>query len=130
MERGFDSTDGGSPLTWKYRGHAISLTALGLAVCAWTLVFGTARAEEPYRDLICSYFGSECDKAMRVMLCESRGDPMAYSAGNIGLFQINVIHRGMVGGDANLFYDPEENVRIAHELWLSQGWQPWSFCGR
>lgn len=81
-----------------------------------------------YEELICSY-DWDCSKAMRVMFCESRGDPNAYSAGNIGLFQINAIHRGRVGGEERELYDPTTNVRVAWEIYREQGWQPWGCRG-
>lgn len=65
----------------------------------------------------------------RVLLCESSGDPRAYAAGNYGLLQINGIHSHLVGGDPSALYDPETNIRIAHDLWLSRGYRPWPVCG-
>lgn len=83
----------------------------------------------PYQELICSYPGWDCEKAYRVMWCESKGDPRAYSAGNVGLFQINEIHRWRVGGDASRLYDPEINVAVAHAIYSEQGWSPWGCRG-
>lgn len=65
----------------------------------------------------------------RVMLCESSGNPDAYKADNFGLLQINAVHAPLVGGDPSAFYDPEINVRIAHQLWLASGMRPWVYCG-
>ena len=64
---------------------------------------------------------------MQVMRCESRGDPRAYSAGNLGLFQVNAIHRGRVGGNVEALYDPEANVRTAHAIYVDSGrsWRAW-----
>lgn len=59
------------------------------------------------------------------MHCESRGEPLADNSGNRGLFQINVIHYRRVGGQVSLLWDPEVNVRVAHEIWVEQGWRPW-----
>lgn len=78
----------------------------------------------PYEDLICGY-SWDCAKAYRVMWCESKGDPMAYSAGNHGLYQLNSVHAGRVGGDITAFYDPEINVRVAYSIFTEQGWGPW-----
>jgi len=44
-----------------------------------------------------------------------------------GLMQINSIHADMVGGNLDLLYDPEVNIKIAYSL--SKGgtdWTPWS----
>ena len=112
-----DRKDG--PLIWRPLLLAI------LAAAVWT---ASVRAQRPYEDLICSY-PWDCAKAYRVMLCESRGDPTAYNAGNYGLFQLNAIHRARVGGDLSLFYDPETNVRVAYDLWSAQGWAPWGCRG-
>lgn len=58
-------------------------------------------------------------------MCESGGDPNAYSQGNYGLFQLSQVHAGRVGGDATAFFDPATNVRIAAALWADSGWSPW-----
>jgi hypothetical protein len=45
-----------------------------------------------------------------------------------GCFQLNIVHVAKVGGNVSLFYDPAINARVAHDLWLDQGWAPWSVC--
>lgn len=79
--------------------------------------------------LICSV-PWPCDQALLVVYgptprCrwgESGGDPDAVSPDgeNLGLFQLNRVH----GGDELL--DPATNVAVAYQLWLDQGWAPWS----
>jgi len=56
---------------------------------------------------------------MRVLLRESHGDPGAYNrySGATGLFQL-------VGYSCNV-WPAKTNIRLAHKLWASRGWQPW-----
>ena len=110
-------------------GGTLRWTAL-LAILVLALEVSSARGQGQWTELICSYPDWDCDKAQRVMMCESRGDPLAYSAGNAGLFQISYIHSRRVGGDLASLYDPVVNVRTAHSIWSEQGWGPWSYCGR
>ena len=51
---------------------------------------------------------------------ESGGDPKAYNrySGARGLFQLR-------GYKCNV-WPPLTNIRLAHKLWASRGWQPWS----
>jgi hypothetical protein len=84
------------------------------------------------RDLICSY-PWPCSEALAVAWCESNHRPNAVSpdGANIGLFQVNVIHKGRVNATttelaAILLLDPETNVRVAYAIWADQGWGPWS----
>ena len=77
-------------------------------------------------ELVCSYRWS-CQEALRVMHCESRGDPLAASAGgDRGLFQINPVHRARVGGNLSRLHDPETNVAVAWAIYSEQGWRPWA----
>ena len=72
---------------------------------------------------------AEVETALRIMHCESRGDPDAVSGdgANIGLMQINVVHRARVGGNLELLYDPETNIRIARDIWRdNSGFSPWA----
>ena len=54
--------------------------------------------------------------AFNVMWCESTGNPNAKNSRSTatGLFQI-----------LNGPYDPEANVRLAHQMYSKRGWQPW-----
>ena len=68
-----------------------------------------------------------------VIQCESRWRAGAVnpSSGATGLFQVHPIHRGRVGGDLSLLFDPEINVSVAHSLYVeSGGWGPWRACSR
>lgn len=81
---------------------------------------------DQWRDLVTVYFGQFADEALRVMACESSGDPNAYNAGNIGLMQIHEpSHRGRLRAGESL-YDPETNIRIAADIWRDQSWVPWA----
>lgn len=65
-----------------------------------------------------------------MMLCESTANPNAENVGQIGLFQIAArYHSGRLLPGESL-YDPEVNVRIAHQIQQEQGWGPWPHCGR
>ena len=89
-----------------------------------------ARGQGQWTELICSY-DWDCDKAQRVMMCESKGEAQAFSSWNFGLYQINRVHqRRVAGGNLELLFDPATNVRVAHEIWSEQGWGPWVYCGR
>lgn len=107
----------GRPLRW-------------LALLALLAGASSAHAEEPYRDLVCSY-SWDCEKAMRVAACESNLDPLAYSAGQYGLYQIHYAsHAAQVGPDPSALYDPATNVRIAFDVYQAAGgWSPWPYCG-
>lgn len=61
---------------------------------------------------------------------ESGGNPHAVNGDHAGLFQISrrwheakFLARGWTWADA---YDAWPNIVIAHQLWLDQGWAPWS----
>lgn len=61
-----------------------------------------------------------------VIWAESRGDPEAVNptSGTCGLYQIHPIHwrRFNAWSDCT---DPAANQRVAHAIWLEQGWRPW-----
>lgn len=62
-----------------------------------------------------------------ISLQEARFDPLAVgSAGERGVFQIHGVHAGRVEGSLDRLFRAEVNVRVAHELWLDQGWEPWT----
>ena len=78
--------------------------------------------------LIQKYFPfNEWQNAEKVMMCESGGRYDAVSNGNYGLFQINQVHRGRVGGDVYILLSPDINTRVASEIWQEQGWFPWRY---
>lgn len=94
---------------------------------AWTTV--TTNAQEPYQELICSYPWN-CATAMKIARCESTLQATAWDGGhNYGLMQVNDVHINMTPNHSvQDLYDPEINVRIAYELYLSNGWTPWVYC--
>ena len=83
---------------------------------------------EQWRPLVAKYFpASQVETAMRVMSCESGGNPAAINWDDAkitgmpsnGLFQINSYHNWS-------WSDPETNIQRAHNMWVRRGWQPWS----
>lgn len=79
---------------------------------------GTPRTTAPcggWRHLVARYDWN-VDKACRILVCESKGDPNARNRRSTatGLFQI-------LGGPTN----PEANVAQAYRMWRARGWQPW-----
>lgn len=79
------------------------------------------------RALICAQ-PWPCEQAIRVAFCESSLSPAAVSpdGANFGLFQINRVHAGKVGGNLASLLDAATNIRVAVALWRDQGWGPWS----
>lgn len=86
---------------------------------------------EPWRNLVSAYFdAAHVDAALRVLWCESRGDPTATHprSGAAGLFQHlpkywadRSARAGWSGAD---IYNPEANVAVA--AWLSRRGASWS----
>lgn len=68
------------------------------------------------------------DEALRVADCESDFVERAISPDgqNLGVFQINVIHRARVGGVVARLLEARTNVAVAFDIWRDQGWGPWS----
>lgn len=75
---------------------------------------------EQWRPLVASIFPAwAVDTVLRVMWCESRGDPNATgAAGEMGLMQI------MPRWHPDATYDPEGNLRAAYRI--SSGGTDWS----
>lgn len=83
---------------------------------------------ENWRPLVAKYFPpAEVDNALKVLNCESRGDPNAKSGtDDHGLFQI---HAGLATYGQKI-YDPEFNVKLAYNHYFkNRFWQPW-VCAR
>ena len=91
---------------------------------------------EGWRQLVSAYFRAEhVDQALRVLSCESRGDPGATNptSGAAGLFQAMPRWYTGVGWDRpSPFgpfdpYDPDSNVRFASWLFYDNGasWRAW-----
>jgi hypothetical protein len=87
---------------------------------------------ERWRGLVESYFSSDLvEDALRVIQCESRGDPSAYNAssGASGLFQFIpstwASARSQSGWHGADVFDPEANIGVAAWLVYSSS-SPWS----
>lgn len=102
---------------------------------------GESRSAEGWRDLVSAYFpASEVDFALKVLWCESRGDPGANNptSSAAGLFQFlkytwdSMVPASVTGGSYNSgqVYDPEANVRSAAWLLNAEGWSQWSCAGK
>ena len=86
-----------------------------------------------WRALVSAYFAPEhVDLALRIISCESGGDPNAQNprSGAAGLFQhipryweARVAAAGMPGGS---IFDPIANVAASAYLAYSDGWGHWS----
>jgi hypothetical protein len=78
---------------------------------------------------VAEHFGAEVDRACRVLLCESHGNPMARNARSSasGLFQfLDGTFRSVTGLSAPASsHPPEVQVAAAAKLWRASGWRPW-----
>lgn len=91
------------------------------------------RPVEEWRSLVSAYFAPEhVDLALRIISCESGGDPNAQnpSSGAAGLFQhipryweARVANAGMPGAS---IFDPIANVAASAYLAYTDGWGHWS----
>lgn len=85
---------------------------------------------ERWRSLVASYFGGETDYALRIMACESGGNPNASSPTNDhGLMQINWPSHYNKVSSLNDLYDPATNIRVAKQIRDGSGWRAWT-CSR
>lgn len=91
------------------------------------------RPVEEWRSLVSSYFApSDVDKALRVISCESGGDPNAQNAssGAAGLFQhiprYWAERAASIGLPGASIFDPVANVAAAAYLVYTEGWSPWA----
>ena len=103
------------------------------------LVAEAHKETQGWDELLQKHFGEEWERAKRVMICESGGDPNAdgdrhltyWENGELygfstGLFQI----RHLPGRpDPEWLKDPINNITYAAGMWKSQGWSPWT-CKR
>lgn len=94
----------------------------------------TSRGQR-HADLVARHFPpSEVATALRVLDCESKGDPSATGlVGEQGLFQIRPEYHQWrtyrLYGRWRSLYDAEVNIAVAAALWADTGWAPWS-CWR
>lgn len=91
------------------------------------------RPVEEWRSLVSSYFAaSDVDKALRVISCESGGDPNAVNSasGAAGLFQhiprYWAERASAIGLPGVSIFDPVANVAAAAFLVYTEGWSPWN----
>lgn len=80
---------------------------------------------EQWRDLVAAYWPPEhVDRMLRIMKCESGGNPNAYNPGHgeKGLFQIHPLWQKAWPGN---YYDPWTNAAVAYQIWLTQGYAAW-----
>lgn len=88
---------------------------------------------EQWRGLVASIWpASEVDNVLAVMQCESGGNRYAHNTAgedSRGLMQINVGPGAHTQWASYNLFDPETNLRLAYQLWQSQGWAPWT-CAR
>lgn len=95
--------------------------------------------QETHKDLIGNY-DWDVEVAYQVMLNEGGTDPEAtnpewhYNSkgekicqGSYGLFQLACIHANDPLNPIEL-KDAKTNIKMAYELYLKEGWWPWSVC--
>ena len=85
---------------------------------------------EQWRGLVAAYFpAGQVDMALRVMACESGGNPDAANPRSTarGLMQVMWSVWGPeYGVTEQQLYDPETNLSIAAKVYAIQGWAAWS----
>ncbi len=91
-----------------------------------------ASGVEQWRPLVKAYFAADqVERAMRIMACESRGNPAAKNPGSSasGLFQhlarywpSRSVSAGWAGAS---IWDPEANIAVAAWLQRTGGWSHW-----
>ncbi|KKK85834.1 hypothetical protein LCGC14_2769310, partial [marine sediment metagenome] len=78
--------------------------------------------------LVCSY-SWPCEEALRVIECESKGDPNAYSPAYGGMYGLMQIHYGShydkFDGVAADLFDPVVNLEVGNVIWQDSGWEQW-----
>jgi hypothetical protein len=91
------------------------------------------RPVEEWRSLVSAYFApSDVETALRVISCESGGDPNAVnpSSGAAGLFQHIPRYwpdrAAAIGLPGASIFDPVANVAAAAWLVSTEGWTPWN----
>lgn len=81
---------------------------------------------EQWRELVAYFWPAEhVDRMLRIMACESGGDPNVpneQGSGALGLFQIMPFWQNEWPGD---YTDPWTNAAVAYQIWLTQGYAAW-----
>ena len=89
----------------------------------------TTAGVEQWRGLVAQY-PWDVTTVLRIMQCESGGDPTATGGPNYGLMQVNAVHSARVGGNLSALYDPATNIRVAYDIYVDGGgFGPWSCWG-
>ncbi|CAN5718535.1 hypothetical protein BH20ACT2_BH20ACT2_04680 [soil metagenome] len=107
----------------------------GAAALALTAALASCTPQEFAAVAIHREFPEVEQQATAIAKCESGLDPAAVSpgGGNVGLFQINTVHRGLVadlGYSWDQLTDPSVNASVARVIYdQANGWGPWS-CKR
>lgn len=84
-----------------------------------------------YQDMIRAEFGADADHAINIAMCESTMNPQAFNGvlGAAGLFQIipSTFASTSVGQSGASVYDPQANIKAAHEIVQRDGgsWAQW-----
>ena len=88
---------------------------------------GMGSGVEQWRGLVAAYFpADQVDTALRVMACESGGNPNAYNpSGASGLMQVLSSWADNFGVSPDDLFNPETNIWIASELYYDGGWGHW-----
>jgi len=97
------------------------------------MIAAVTTAPEPgsVEAVITEVFGPHARSAIGVARCESGLNPAAVSrgGGNVGLFQINTVHRKRVanmGFQWEQLLDARVNSLVAKTIFDEQGWRPWA----
>lgn len=82
---------------------------------------------EQWRGLVAAYFpADQVDRALRVMACESGGNPNAYNpSGASGLMQVLASWADNFGYTPQQLFDPAINLHVASILYYDGGWGHW-----
>lgn len=103
---------------------------LAVVVVRDTTYRGIGSDAERWRPLVAEYFpADQVDTALCVVGWESGGNPDAKNPRSSarGLFQVlAALWAPHFGISADALYDPVVNVRVASQIWGSQGWGAWS----
>ena len=89
---------------------------------------GMGNNVEQWRNLVAAYFpADQVDHALRVMQCESGGNPNAYNpSGASGLMQVLASWADNFGLTPAQLFDPATNLQVARYLWDDGGWGHWN----
>lgn len=103
------------------------LHAVGFVVAPPSVNTGMGSNVEQWRGLVAAYFpADQVDHALRVMACESGGNPWAYNrSGASGLMQVLASWADNFGYQPSDLFDPDINLYVASLLYYDGGWGHW-----